>query len=643
MSQWKATTNTLTQSHIRMYITQLFINGNAGQRRAHNKFFRAIPVTLAMIVMLTAMSCGGGGTTTSSGVPVANPGGPYVGNANQALAFNGSGSTAPSGRTLTSFAWIFGDGSSGTGASTTHTYTVAGNYSATLTVTDSSGATGANSVAVQIITAPVSRPGGPYTGKVGTAVSFNGSASTAPPGQLLGFAWNFGDGSTGSGATPTHTYGTACTCTVTLTVTDDTAGTSIATTTATIAAGPAPSGGSATPSTFFAIGPAANTSSQFAYTLTTSPSGASSLTIETVDDATGQLLPTGITPPSLDSNFIPAGMITDPSRKFLYLYNGNSVLTFSIAPDSGTLNSSGVTATNGSPDISTNQALIFSPNAKFAFFITQDADAVDPSTAGSITVFSVDPNTGALGAIETVSAHVSRAQSAAIDPNGKYLYVSGFAPTASTETSSAKPQIAIFAVAPGAGALTQISESPLTIESAVAATSIAIDPTGRFIYSAGENSATSSAALSVFSINSATGALTQSVAATSLTDPLTGQPAAAATSLALSASGEFAYVLTTVPLDDSPARQAIQIFELNAKTGAPKFVSSAATNSVATTAVEILPAALVVFSPNQLSTTASNAGFVFLTNPSNAAVLLFSTDMKTGLLNFRAATNSGAQ
>jgi PKD repeat protein len=638
MSRPKATSNTLTQSHIRMYITQLFSKKNTAPRQAQIKF---LPTILAIFLAFTLMSCGGG-SSPSSTVPVANAGGPYVGNANQALGFNGSASSAPSGKSITSYAWLFGDGGSGTGPSPTHIYTVAGNYTATLTVTDSSGATGSSNVAVQIITAPVSRPGGPYTGKVGTPVSFNGSASTVPPGQLPGFTWNFGDGATASGPTPTHTYGSACVCTVSLTVTDDTAGTSFATTTATITAGSITGGGSATPSTFFAVGPAANSTSQFAYVLTTSATGASSIAIETIDDATGNLQSTNVTPPSLDASFVPAGMITDPSRKFLYLYGGNSVLPFSIAPDTGALISSGATATNGSPDIPPGQALIFSPNGKFAFFITQDADAADPTTAGSITRFSVDPNTGALGTIETISAQVSRAKSAAFDPTGKFLYISGFAPASSTDISSMAPQIAIFAVTQDTGVLTVTSDSPLTIKTGIDAASIAIDSTGRFIYAAGKSPTTNSSALSVFSINFATGALTQSAAPVSLIDPLTGEPVEAATSLALSASGEFAYVLTAVPLNDFPARQVVQVFELNTQTGAPKLVSSAPANSSANAAVDPLPATLVLFFPAQVNANVTDSGFLFPTNPSSATVLLFSTDAKTGVLNFRSTTNTAA-
>ena len=195
-------------------------------------------------------------------------------------------------------------------------------------------------------------------------------------------------------------------------------------------------------------------------------------------------------------------------------------------------------------------------------------------------------------------------------------------------------------MAQDAAALTPISESPLTIQSGTAATSMAIDSTGRFMYAAGQNSTTNSAALSVFSVNSASGALTQSATPIALIDPSTGESLAAATSLALSASGDFAYVLTTAPLDNFSARQAIQVFELNAQTGAPKFISSTAANGSTAVTVETQPAALTLFSPAQPGTSVNNSGFLFVTNPSDAIVLLFSTDAKTGLLNFRAATNS---
>jgi PKD repeat protein len=55
----------------------------------------------------------------------------------------------------------------------------------------------------------------------GRVASFDGSGSSDTDGSVPGYAWDFGDGSTGSGATATHTYGTPGTYRVKLTVTDN--------------------------------------------------------------------------------------------------------------------------------------------------------------------------------------------------------------------------------------------------------------------------------------------------------------------------------------------------------------------------------------------------------------------------------------
>lgn len=68
---------------------------------------------------------------------------------------------------------------------------------------------------------PVAVAGGPYNGGAGQVIQFNGSGSSDPDGNNLTYAWNFGDGGTGSGVSPTHVYAFANTYLATLTVTDD--------------------------------------------------------------------------------------------------------------------------------------------------------------------------------------------------------------------------------------------------------------------------------------------------------------------------------------------------------------------------------------------------------------------------------------
>ena len=58
---------------------------------------------------------------------------------NQPVNFNGTGSRAAPGRTITGTQWDFGDGTFGSGAVTSHSYGLARSYVVVLTVTDDSG------------------------------------------------------------------------------------------------------------------------------------------------------------------------------------------------------------------------------------------------------------------------------------------------------------------------------------------------------------------------------------------------------------------------------------------------------------------------------------------------------------------------
>ncbi|MGZ4508079.1 MAG: PKD domain-containing protein [Blastococcus sp.] len=74
------------------------------------------------------------------------------------------------------------------------------------------------------------------------ACTFDGSGSSDPDGTVASYAWDFGDGSTGTGATPDHTFTTAGDHPVTLTVTDDDGAAAQSTSTVTVNAPPPPAG-----------------------------------------------------------------------------------------------------------------------------------------------------------------------------------------------------------------------------------------------------------------------------------------------------------------------------------------------------------------------------------------------------------------
>ncbi|MBN2603712.1 MAG: right-handed parallel beta-helix repeat-containing protein [Candidatus Thermoplasmatota archaeon] len=70
--------------------------------------------------------------------PTAKSSGPYYGSTGEHIAIDGSKSTSLDGEIIF-YSWNFGDGSTGLGIKTTHNYTIAGNYSLTLTVENDLG------------------------------------------------------------------------------------------------------------------------------------------------------------------------------------------------------------------------------------------------------------------------------------------------------------------------------------------------------------------------------------------------------------------------------------------------------------------------------------------------------------------------
>src|SRR2546422_153998 len=147
-----------------------------------------------------------------------SPSSPQTG---QQVSFTGSASGGTSPYT---FSWNFGDGSTGTGSSTTHVYSTAGTFTVVLTLKDSGSPqqTGSSQQTVTIANPPPSlmasfsySPSSPTTTQ---QITFTASASGGT--QPYKYSWDFGDLGTGSGSSTNHTYQSAGSYSVTLSVTD---------------------------------------------------------------------------------------------------------------------------------------------------------------------------------------------------------------------------------------------------------------------------------------------------------------------------------------------------------------------------------------------------------------------------------------
>lgn len=130
-------------------------------------------------------------------------------------------STDPDG-TIAAWLWDFGDGSTSVEQHAQHRFADDGLYTVSLTVTDNLGASASLAKALEVLNVPPTAgfTYSPAHVAVGDEVQFT-DASTDPDGGIVGWLWDFGDGTTSALQHPTHSYVDGGDYDVTLTVTDD--------------------------------------------------------------------------------------------------------------------------------------------------------------------------------------------------------------------------------------------------------------------------------------------------------------------------------------------------------------------------------------------------------------------------------------
>ena len=183
----------------------------------------------AFTVSLTVATAVGGDIETRTGyITVTPPVGPtaaFTGNpvsGTSDLTVQFADLSAPGTSPITSWFWEFGDGETSPLQSPSHTYTAAGAYDVTLTVTTAAGVDSDTKPAYVDVTAPTGPIAAftfaPVVGTEDLTVQF---ADESIPGTspIISWEWTFGDGDGSNEQSPAHTYLAAGTYDVSLTVT----------------------------------------------------------------------------------------------------------------------------------------------------------------------------------------------------------------------------------------------------------------------------------------------------------------------------------------------------------------------------------------------------------------------------------------
>jgi 6-phosphogluconolactonase (cycloisomerase 2 family) len=227
---------------------------------------------------------------------------------------------------------------------------------------------------------------------------------------------------------------------------------------------------------------AVDPSGKFAYVAN---AGSMDVSMYTINVMSGTLTPIGTVAAGRNANSV----AVHPSGKFAYVANGypDSVSMYAIDTTTGALTSVGAVPT-GSPKSSLTVEIAIDPSGNFAY-AAGDGCALD-SYPGNVSTYMIDTTTGALTSVGSPVVTDSCTDSVAVDPSGKFVYV----------TNNEGNNVSMYSINSTTGALMSIG----TIAAGSVPSTIAIDPSGKFAYvgNSGSND------VSIYSINATTGALT---------------------------------------------------------------------------------------------------------------------------------------
>jgi len=296
------------------------------------------------------------------------------------------------------------------------------------------------------------------TAPVPTSLAVSPSTASLQPGstQQLTATFTMTDGTT-QDATQTATWSTSNSAAATVSNTQGSQGlvTGVAVGPATITA----TSGSLSSSAVVIVNSAnASVFPRFLYT----GNGDGSISTYGITGSTGQLRFNGYSP-GVSANVL----ALDPQQQFLFGAgtgpNSAVVSVYAVSPSNGSL-----TQVSGSPfatALVSPDSVVTDPSGKFLY--------VGDQNSAQVSGFAIDRTSGALtslpGSPYTTAGYT---YSLLVHPSGKYLFVTNYA-------ANAHGSVSVFSIDPTTGALTEISGSPFV--TGVSSVSLAQDPLGDFL------------------------------------------------------------------------------------------------------------------------------------------------------------------
>jgi 6-phosphogluconolactonase (cycloisomerase 2 family) len=283
------------------------------------------------------------------------------------------------------------------------------------------------------------------------------------------------------------------------------------------------------------------------------------------------------------------GIAVDPSGKFLYL-GGNNLSAYSINGATGAL-----IPVTGSPYTLPEFAnsVTIDPSGKFLYV------SIDFSSTGAVPgviTFSINSTTGALKQVEADAAGMFRAEAVAISTGSNAVV---YSPKFAYVTNQGSKTISEWTINDTTGALTAVAASPIADTNGPQI--IAAAPSGAFAYVGNSNNS-----VSEYKVSATTGALTAVTGS-----PITGF--GSVNGLIVDPSSSFLYVLDS-------AKQVVDKYTINAKTGALTFLSNTATLAQAR-ALALDPAGVMTVATNANTVQVGAGGSVTTTNPPTAVAV----------------------